>query len=58
MLGDYSRTGVGALLMPGNIMGPGVVLMHNLPPFKIILKKEEKEEYEVRDWNPSVYDKV
>lgn len=59
--GDYSRTGVGALLMPGrivgpcSIVGPGVMLMHNLPPFKIILKKEG---YEIRDWNPSVYDKV
>ena len=59
-IGDYARTGVGAMIMPGRIVGPGsmvgpgVIVMKNIPPFKLVLRKEE---YEIRDWNPKIYDK-
>ena len=59
-IGDYSRTGVGAMIMPGRIIGPGsmvgpgVVVMKNIPPFKLVLRKEE---YEIRDWKLEIYDK-
>lgn len=59
-IGDYCRTGVGAMIMPGRIIGPGsmvgpgVMVMKNIPPFKLVLRKEEVE---IRDWRPEIYDK-
>lgn len=55
-LGDFCRTGVNAILMPGvktgvySIVGPGVVLMEDLPDNKIIMVKQETT---VRDWFPT-----
>jgi carbonic anhydrase/acetyltransferase-like protein (isoleucine patch superfamily) len=56
--GDYSRTGVNAIIMPGckvgvySCVGPGVVLTEDLPSRKMILVKQE---YTVRDWGPEKY---
>jgi len=60
LFGDYSRTGVGAMIMPGRIVGPcsmvgaGVVLMKNVPPNKAVLVKQELDEI---DWSPNIYNK-
>ena len=60
LFGDYSRTGIGAMLMPGriigpsSIVGPGVILMKNLEPFKMVLAKQEQEEI---PWKQNIYDK-
>ena len=60
LFGDYSRTGVGAMMMPGRIVGPcsmvgaGVVLMKNLAPHQAILLKQETETI---DWSPEIYNR-
>ena len=60
LFGDYSRTGVGAMMMPGRIVGPcsmvgaGVVLMKNLPPHKALLLKQETD---LIDWSPEIYNR-
>ncbi len=60
LFGDYSRTGIGAMIMPGRIVGPcamvgaGVVLMKNVPPYKAVLVKQELD---VVDWSPEIYDR-
>lgn len=57
-LGDFCRTGVNAILMPGvktgvySIVGPGVVLMEDLPDNKIVMLKQETT---MRDWSPDRY---
>jgi UDP-N-acetylglucosamine diphosphorylase / glucose-1-phosphate thymidylyltransferase / UDP-N-acetylgalactosamine diphosphorylase / glucosamine-1-phosphate N-acetyltransferase / galactosamine-1-phosphate N-acetyltransferase len=57
-LGDFCRTGVNAILMPGvktgvySIVGPGVVLMEDLPDNKLIMVKQETT---LRDWSPDRY---
>ena len=46
-IGDYNRTGVGAILMPGVhtgaycITGSGVLLQNDLPDRKLIMVKQE-----------------
>lgn len=56
--GDFSRTGVNAILMPGvkigiySCVGPGVVLYHDLPDRKAVFVKQNLEE---RDWGPERY---
>lgn len=60
LFGDYSRTGIGAMIMPGRIVGPcamvgaGVVLMKNVPAHKAVLVKQQLEEI---DWSPHIYNK-
>ncbi|MDA0712042.1 MAG: sugar phosphate nucleotidyltransferase, partial [bacterium] len=50
LFGDYSRTGIGAMIMPGRIVGScamvgaGVVLMKNVPANKAVLVKQQLEE--------------
>jgi len=57
-IGDYCRTGVNAILMPGvrvgpySIVGPGVILYKDLPPYKMILAKQE---YIEKGWGPNRY---
>lgn len=57
-LGDYSRTGVNAVLMPGvrtgaySCVGPGVVLYEDLPERKMVLVRQERE---YKDWGPERY---
>ncbi len=59
LYGDYSRTGVGALLMPGRTVGPcglvgaGVVLEKNVPPFTLVRVKQELVQ---QPWPHDVYD--
>lgn len=56
--GDYSRTGVNAIIMPGrkvgvhSCVGPGVVLTEDLPDGKMVLLKQELT---YRDWGPEQY---
>ena len=60
LFGDYARTGVGTILMPGRIVGPGamvgpgVVLMNNAPPHKAVILKQQHQEI---DWGPEKYDR-
>jgi bifunctional UDP-N-acetylglucosamine pyrophosphorylase/glucosamine-1-phosphate N-acetyltransferase len=57
-LGDYCRTGVNAILMPGrrvgvySCVGPGVVLYEDLPDRTMVLVKQELER---RTWGPERY---
>lgn len=57
-IGDYSRTGVNAILMPGvkvgaySCVGPGVVLYDDLPDRTLTLVKQELVQ---RDWGPEKY---
>ena len=60
LFGDYARTGVGAMMMPGRIVGrcsmvgAGVVLMNNVPPHKALLLKQETN---LIDWSPEIYNR-
>ena len=57
-LGDYSRTGVNAIILPGvktgvySLVGPGVVLNKDLPNRKAVFVKQEQE---IKDWGPEKY---
>lgn len=57
-LGDYSRTGVNAILMPGvkvgaySCVGAGVVLYEDLPSRELVLLKQELVR---RPWGPERY---
>jgi bifunctional UDP-N-acetylglucosamine pyrophosphorylase/glucosamine-1-phosphate N-acetyltransferase len=57
-LGDYCRTGVNAILMPGrrvgvySCVGPGVVLYEDVPDRTSVLVKQELE---TRPWGPERY---
>lgn len=57
-IGDYCRTGVNAILMPGckigsySIVGPGVVLERDLPPSTGVRVKQQHEEF---SWGPERY---
>lgn len=57
-LGDYVRTGVNAIIMPGrkvgvySVVGPGVVLSQDLPDRTRI---SVKQEYDFNEWGPHRY---
>ena len=57
-VGDFCRTGVNAIFMPGvktgvySVVGPGVLLAEDLPSNKIVILKQETT---VRDWSPDKY---
>ncbi len=57
-IGDYCRTGVNAILLPGvkvgcySCIGPGVLLYDDVPSRKLVLAKQE---HEIRDWGPERY---
>jgi NDP-sugar pyrophosphorylase family protein len=57
-IGDYSRTGVNAIIMPGrrvgvySCLGPGVVLYDDLPDRQVVLVRQELE---TRPWGPERY---
>jgi NDP-sugar pyrophosphorylase family protein len=57
-IGDYSRTGVNAIIMPGrrvgvnSCLGPGVVLYDDLPDRQMVLVRQELE---TRPWGPERY---
>lgn len=57
-VGDFCRTGVNAIFMPGvktgvySIVGPGVMLTQDLPNSKIIMLQQETS---IRDWSPDKY---
>jgi len=56
--GDYSRTGVNAIIMPGvktgaySCVGPGVILYEDLPSRKAVFAKQEQSTI---DWGPERY---
>lgn len=61
-LGDFTRTGVGVLLMPGvkvggnSIIGSGVVLDYDVEDkMMITLKQEHKQEHIKKPWGPNKY---
>lgn len=57
-IGDYSRTGVNAIILPGrrvgvySCLGPGVVLYDDLPDRQMVLVRQELE---ARPWGPERY---
>jgi bifunctional UDP-N-acetylglucosamine pyrophosphorylase/glucosamine-1-phosphate N-acetyltransferase len=57
-LGDYSRTGVNAILMPGSktgvysVVGPGVILNEDLPSRTIITAEQVQSK---KSWGPEKY---
>ncbi len=57
-LGDFSRTGVNAILLPGvktgvySLVGPGVVLSKDLPSRKAVFVKQDQI---IKDWGPERY---
>lgn len=57
-IGDFSRTGVNAILMPGvkvgaySLVGPGVVLYDDVPHRTLVLVKQELTQ---REWGPERY---
>jgi bifunctional UDP-N-acetylglucosamine pyrophosphorylase/glucosamine-1-phosphate N-acetyltransferase len=57
-LGDYSRTGVNAVLMPGvkvgaySCVGPGVILDTDLPSRELVLVKQDLLR---KPWGPDRY---
>jgi bifunctional UDP-N-acetylglucosamine pyrophosphorylase/glucosamine-1-phosphate N-acetyltransferase len=57
-LGDYSRTGVNAILMPGvktgaySCVGPGVILYQDLPDRQLVLARQELV---FKEWGPERY---
>lgn len=56
--GDYSRTGVNAIIMPGvkigaySCVGPGVILYEDLPSRKAVFAKQE---HSIIEWGPERY---
>ncbi|MCS6861947.1 MAG: NDP-sugar synthase [Abditibacteriales bacterium] len=56
--GDYTRTGVNAIIMPGvkvgcySIVGPGVILYEDVPPRTLVLAKQELIK---KPWGPERY---
>ena len=57
-LGDFCRTGVNAILMPGRrvgvytCVGPGVVVYEDIPDRQLVLLKQELQ---TRPWGPERY---
>jgi bifunctional UDP-N-acetylglucosamine pyrophosphorylase/glucosamine-1-phosphate N-acetyltransferase len=57
-LGDFCRTGVNAILMPGrrvgvySCVGPGVVVYEDIPDRQLVLLKQELQ---TRPWGPERY---
>ena len=57
-LGDYCRTGVNAMIMPGtkigsySVIGPGVILNENVPSKMMIVAKQELVK---ETWGPEKY---
>ena len=57
-LGDYTRTGVGAILMPGvkvgaySVVGSGVILSKDVPDKRLVYVKQDLVE---TDWGPDKY---
>ena len=57
-IGDFSRTGVNAILMPGRrvgvyaCLGPGVIAYEDVPDKQLVLVKQELE---TRPWGPERY---
>ncbi|MGB9682017.1 MAG: sugar phosphate nucleotidyltransferase [bacterium] len=57
-MGNYSRTGVNAIIMPGvkvgsySLVGPGVIAYEDIPSNTLVLAKQELTK---RDWGPYRY---
>jgi bifunctional UDP-N-acetylglucosamine pyrophosphorylase/glucosamine-1-phosphate N-acetyltransferase len=57
-IGDYSRTGVNAIIMPGrtigcySCVGPGVILYEDLPSRQVVTARQELD---IKSWGPERY---
>ena len=57
-IGDYCRTGVNAMIMPGrrigsySVVGPGVILYDDIPSKTMVLAKQELV---TKPWGPDMY---
>jgi acetyltransferase-like isoleucine patch superfamily enzyme len=57
-LGDYCRTGVNAIIMPGkrigvySCVGPGVVVYDDIPDRQMVLLQQQLDR---RSWGPERY---
>ena len=57
-MGDYCRTGVNAIIMPGrkigsySVVGPGVILYEDVPSKTMVLAKQELIK---KPWGPNRY---
>ena len=57
-IGDYARTGVNAIIMPGrkvgvySIVGPGVILAEDLSDRTVVMARQEQER---KAWGPERY---
>lgn len=57
-MGDYCRTGVNAMIMPGtrigsySVVGPGVILYEDVPSKKMVMAKQELI---MKPWGPERY---
>ncbi len=57
-IGDFCRTGVNAIIMPGvrvgpySAIGPGVILYEDIPPRTLVLAKQELIK---KEWGPEKY---
>jgi bifunctional UDP-N-acetylglucosamine pyrophosphorylase/glucosamine-1-phosphate N-acetyltransferase len=57
-IGEYCRTGVNAIIMPGvkvgaySILGPGTITYEDVPSRKLVLAKQE---HVTKDWGPEKY---
>jgi bifunctional UDP-N-acetylglucosamine pyrophosphorylase/glucosamine-1-phosphate N-acetyltransferase len=57
-IGEYCRTGVNAIIMPGvkvgaySILGPGTIIYEDVPSRKLVLAKQEQV---TKDWGPEKY---
>ncbi len=57
-IGEYCRTGVNAIIMPGvkmgpySILGPGTIAYHDVPARTLVLAKQEQV---TKEWGPEKY---
>ncbi len=57
-LGDYCRTGVNVMLMPGvrigpySCIGPGVIVNKDIDPYSLVIQRQQLE---IKPWGPDRY---
>ena len=57
-LGDYCRTGINVMFMPGvrigaySCIGPGVIVNNDIHPYSLVLLKQQ---IEIKSWGPNRY---
>ncbi len=57
-LGDYCRTGINVMFMPGvrigaySCIGPGVIVNNDIEPYSLVIQKQDLE---IKPWGPDRY---